>query len=126
MIAAVLRWFLANETALPEPLPRGVRVYRSSWIPALAGWLSGMRGPAAVVTLGDAIVVYTPVPITPRLLRHELEHVRQWEEAPLLFPARYALGHLRYGYNDNPYEVAARVAEQLQPRAGRLPDGEAD
>ena len=47
-----------------------------------------------------------------RLLRHELEHVRQWRTRPLTFPIRYLLCHLRYGYRDNPYERAARQAER--------------
>jgi hypothetical protein len=49
-------------------------------------------------------------------LRHELAHVRQWQQHPITFPVRYAMNHLRYGYDANPYEVEARAAE--------LPGGE--
>lgn len=78
----------------------------------LGGWLTGSRTPAAAVTFGDTIVVHPDVTLTERLLRHELEHVRQWRAAPLTFPVRYAWEHLRRGYRENPFEVAARAAEQ--------------
>ena len=72
-----------------------------------------MKHPAAAVTLGDTILVHPGAPLTARLLRHELAHVRQWRAQPLTFPLRYVLNHLRYGYRDNPYEVAARQAETI-------------
>ena len=104
------------QTPLGVPLPDGVEVRVGRWVPALGGRLSGMRRSAAAVTLGRTIVVHPDVvrsgPVLDgRLLRHELEHVRQWRRHPLTFPIRYALCHLRYGYHDNPYERAARDAE---------------
>jgi hypothetical protein len=74
--------------------------------------MSGMRNPAAAVTLGNTIIVHPDIQLTSRLLRHELEHVRQWRRNPISFPARYVINHLRYGYHDNPYEVEARDAER--------------
>lgn len=115
MIAMLLRAFMSQVQQLPETVPGDVGVYRSRWVPVFAGLLSGMRAPAAAVTLGDAILVHPDVAITPRLLRHELAHVRQWRKEPLLFPVRYALGHLRYGYYDNPFEIEARAAENGAP-----------
>src|SRR5262245_15831191 len=111
MIAAMLARLLPAEPQLPEHVPAGVAVLRGSLIPRIGGWLSGMRAPAAAVTLGDAIVIHPDVAVTARLLRHELAHVQQWREAPLLFPLRYVLGHLKHGYHNNPYEVEARAAE---------------
>lgn len=123
MIGWLLGRVLAREAALPEPVPDGVSVYRSRLIPVLGGRLSGMKSPAAAVTLGDAIVVHPDVRLTPRLLRHELAHVRQWQDRPLTFPLRYVLEHLRHGYSQNPYEVEARAAEQDPdlPAAQRRP-----
>ena len=95
-----------------EAVPDGVAVRTARWLPVIAGKLSGMRAPAAAVTLGDTIIVHPDVPLTGRLLRHELEHVRQWRRNPLSFPARYLINHVRYGYHDNPYEVEARAAER--------------
>ena len=111
MIATLLVRLMPAERQLPEQLPDGVAVLRGRVIPRLGGWLSGMGAPAAAVTLGNAIVVHPDVQLTPRLLRHELAHVRQWRNAPLSFPLRYVLSHLKHGYHDNPYEVEARAAE---------------
>jgi hypothetical protein len=94
----------------PVAVPPGVQVRCSRWLPRLGGLLTRTRH-AAAVTLGDTIVVHPDVPLSSRLLRHELEHVRQWREQPWSFAARYAFNHLRYGYHLNPFEVAARRAE---------------
>jgi hypothetical protein len=80
-----------------------------------------MRGPAAAVTLGRTIIVHPEVELSPRLLVHELTHVRQWEEDPL-FPVKYALQSLRHGYLQNRYEVEARdEAERAFPRTPTTP-----
>lgn len=118
MIAQLFARLLPAETSLPAAVPAGVHVLRGRLIPTFAGLLSGMGQPAAAVTLGDVIIVHPHVPLTPRLLRHELEHVRQWRAHSLSFPVRYAWSHLRYGYHDNPYEVEARAAEQCRPEPG--------
>ncbi|HEY0671509.1 MAG TPA: DUF4157 domain-containing protein [Longimicrobiales bacterium] len=110
-----MHWLLrASSRALPdigEVIPEGVAVRAARWLPVIAGRLSGMRAPAAAVTLGRTIIVHPNVQLTSRLLRHELAHVRQWQEHPVTFPARYVINHLRYGYDANPYEVEARAAE---------------
>jgi len=113
MIGVLLRTLFREPASLPEAVPHGVAVRQSRIITTAAGKLSGMKHPAAAVTLGDTILVHPGVPLTTRLLRHELAHVRQWREHPLTFPLRYVLNHLRYGYRDNPYEVAARQAETI-------------
>ena len=102
---------LVGTPVVDSRLPAGVALVRGSWIPAVGGWLSGMGGPAAAVTLGSTIVVRPGVALEDRLLRHELAHVRQWRQRPLAFPLLYALGHVRHGYRNNPYEVEARAAE---------------
>jgi len=94
----------------PSPLPDGVEVRYGRWLPAVGGIFTRTRR-AAAVTLGDTIVVHPDEPLSERLLRHELTHVRQWRERPWSFPLRYAWNHLRYGYRENPYEVEARSAE---------------
>jgi len=44
---------------------------------------------------------------------HELKHVQQYETVgTILFILRYSLLSLKYGYNNNPYELAACAAEQ--------------
>lgn len=110
----LLQWVAGAVTrrADIEPeLPEGVAARWSRLVPRLGGWLSGMGGPAAAVTLGRTILVHPDAVVTDRLIRHELAHVRQWRERPLTFPLRYAWQHLRHGYRDNPYEEEARRAE---------------
>jgi hypothetical protein len=110
-----------------DELPPGVVLRAGRWIPLLGGWLSGHRRPAAAVTVGRTVVVHPAVALTRRLLRHELEHVRQWQQRPFTFPLHYTWLHLRHGYRANPYEVAARAAERgaaadTGPRRGTAPD----
>lgn len=92
------------------PVPPGVTLRRGALIPAFGGFFSGMRQPAAAVTLRRTIVVHPRVRLSARLLVHELEHVRQWSE-DIWFPLRYTWESLRRGYWQNRYEVAARAAE---------------
>ncbi|MGH7501214.1 MAG: hypothetical protein ACREL7_05585 [Longimicrobiales bacterium] len=92
--------------------PADVRVVRSRWIPAIGGRLAGMRAPAAGVALGRTILVHPNVPLTDRLLRHELAHVRQWMRHGLRFPILYLWYHFKHGYRGNPFEIEARRAER--------------
>jgi hypothetical protein len=107
----LLDMFFAAEAHLPEPIPPSVSVCRGKWLPVLIGFLSGMGEAATAVTIGRTIIVHRDARLTARILRHELEHVRQWQAKGVLFPLNYAWGNLRYGYDLNPYEVAARRAE---------------
>jgi hypothetical protein len=112
MMSWLLRASFRREAPAPEPLPEGVALRYATWLPRLAGLLAGMRGPAGAVTLGRTIVVHPSLRMTPRILRHELAHVRQWQEHPWTFPVRYTIAHLHHGYTNNPYEIEARAAEQ--------------
>ena len=81
-------------------VPPGVVLREGRLIPRIGGWLGRMSGPAAAVTLRRTIVINPGVQLTPRLLAHELAHVRQWE-ADVLFPLRYSIETLRRGYPNN-------------------------
>lgn len=120
MIDRLIRALVREEAAAPEPVPDGVAVRRSRWIPELGGLLSRMGRPAAAVTLGRTIIVHPAATLSARLLRHELAHVRQWERDPVGFPFRYLWNHLKFGYHDNPYEIEARSAERPDT-TGRRP-----
>ena len=112
MILRTLRPLL-GVPAPPPPqlvLPAGVEVRSGRWVPVIGGLFTRDHH-AAAVTLGDTIIVHPDVLVSERLLRHELTHVRQWRERPWSFAWRYARNHLRHGYRDNPYEIAARAAE---------------
>ncbi len=99
-----------------DAIPADVTFRSGTLIPRIGGILARMSGPAAAVTLRRTIVVRPGVRLSPDLLAHELVHVRQWRDDPL-FPVRYCIATLRYGYHDNPYEVEARVrpASPVQP-----------
>ena len=103
----------ADDHAFPQgpSLPRGVTVRRGRLIPRIGGLLLRSRRPAAAVALRRTIIVDPEGHLTPDLLAHELEHVRQWADDPL-FPIRYTLATLRHGYRNNPYEVEARAAAE--------------
>jgi hypothetical protein len=46
-------------------------------------------------------------------LRHELKHVEQYQkEGILFFIIKYIAYSIRYGYENNPFEIEARLAEQ--------------
>ncbi|MGH7477391.1 MAG: hypothetical protein ACRELD_14080 [Longimicrobiales bacterium] len=111
MISTITRALTRPEPAIGR-LADSAEVRRARWIPVVGGRMAGMRGAAGAVTLGCVIVVHPDVPLTPRLLRHELAHVRQWQRYPFTFALRYAWNHLRHGYHANPYEVEARRAER--------------
>ncbi len=96
----------------PVELPPGVHLMQGRLIPWIGGMFTGSRRPAAAVTVGDTIVVHPDAALSRGLVRHELEHVRQWRDEGWLFPMRYAWRYVRHGYRANPYEVAARAAEQ--------------
>jgi hypothetical protein len=46
---------------------------------------------------------------TVELVLHELVHVVQYRRNPIIFPLRYLVNHIRYGYEKNPAEVEART-----------------
>lgn len=102
------RRFEAPEGAR-SAVPEGVVLRRGGLIPRLGGLFARVGGAASAVTLGSTIVFDPDAEITPELLAHEAEHVRQWRRDPL-FAVRYTVAHFRYGYRDNPYEVEARLA----------------
>jgi Domain of unknown function (DUF4157) len=83
---------------------------------------------AAATTLGPLILMRPRAVGNARLLRHELEHVRQWRELGFLgFLRRYlgAYGHWRargYGhkaaYRRIPLEIEAEWRARRAPTAG--------
>jgi len=112
----------APESVPADAVPPGVTFRAGQLVPAIGGVLGRMGGPAAAVTLGRTIVVHPRVELSPGLLVHELTHVRQWREDPLLFPLKYTLQSIRHGYLQNRYEVEARAeAERAFPRIPTTP-----
>ena len=83
-------------------------------------WFPGNRHMSGLTLANRVYLRSEHCPIDPadrctvELVFHELAHVRQFRRNPLLFPLRYLLHHIRYGYANNPAEVEARqVAAQL-------------
>jgi hypothetical protein len=116
---------MSRRTALPDALAGWIRTH----LPALGDphrirlrvreripfwWIPGNKN-ACGLTLGNRIYLraeYCPIDPANReavqLVFHELAHVMQFREKPLLFPIRYLLQHIRYGYTGNPAEGEAR------------------
>lgn len=108
LVSLILGRRMTSHPDVPEgSLPPDVILRLGKLIPRLGGILSRMTEPAAAVTLGRTIVINPEARLTATLLTHELVHVRQWQRDPL-FPIRYSLATLRYGYRNNPYEMEAR------------------
>ena len=63
-------------------------------------------------TLGQIVLASTSAP-SEALLDHEAMHARQAERLGILMVPLYAWLGARYGYADNPFEVAARQAARL-------------
>ena len=116
LVSALARLTAGRPLPSPVPLPRGVDLRVSRLVTAIGGRVAGMGGPAAAVALGRVILLHPSTDPSPRLIRHELAHVHQWERQRLSFPLRYITAHIRHGYAGNPYEAEAREAEVgLQP-----------
>lgn len=79
-------------------------------------WFLGQQG-ATAATLGHVVVTRDGAP-SAVLLRHEAQHARQQERLGLLFAVAYPLAGARWGYRNNPFEVAARRAARLSEPAG--------
>lgn len=85
----------------------------------LADWLLQRHplGPMSAMAVGH-VVIAAPAGLLPRVLTHELEHVRQAERWGPLFPLLYAGSSAwqwlrgRHLYRDNRFEAAARSAEK--------------
>ncbi|HEU0014767.1 MAG TPA: DUF4157 domain-containing protein [Longimicrobium sp.] len=112
---AVLGPVVERPAGLPESVDTtGVTFRCGRLVPRIGGLLGRMGGPAGAVTLGRTIVLHPDEPASPRLIVHELEHVRQWQDP--WFPVRYTLETLRRGYRQNRYEVEAhRAADRAFP-----------
>jgi hypothetical protein len=91
---------------------------RPTWSREHRCWIAeGVTGPSALAlrtvgahanAIGHVVLCQLPT-APPRLLAHELVHVRQAERfGPLLFPL-YLWLSARYGYRDHPLERAARL-----------------
>ena len=115
-LAALLDRVLGPAEPAPHWAPPGVTIRRGRLVTGIGGVLGRLGAPAAAVTLRRTIVVDRDVELSPALLAHEMEHVKQWR-ADALFPVKYALESARRGYWNNRYEVEARAAENAAPQA---------
>ena len=87
--------------------------------PRLGGWGLGRRSVAGI-TLWRTVWLAPDARLDPRLLLHELRHVRQFE-ASRLFPLLYLVDAITRGYRRNRYELdaeayaLARLADRRRP-----------
>src|SRR5262249_15144378 len=104
------RWIRSYAEVLGDP--RKVRFQSCTRIPFW--WIPGNRNMSGLTLANRVYLRAEHCPIDPsnrttvELVFHELAHVLQFRRHPFLFPFRYLLQHLRYGYTNNPAEVEAR------------------
>lgn len=84
----------------------GVGAFVATGVGGASGWVLERAGMGAN-TLGHTIISRHDH-LSDRLLAHESVHVRQFERLGLLLYPLYLWYSARYGYRDNPLEVAAR------------------
>jgi len=90
--------------ALPDPDLIPVRIISVPWL--IPTW-------ARAQTWWNVVLVRRGVALTRRLLAHELAHVQQWRSlGGWNFVHLYARYLIRHGYEQNPLEIVARLAEQ--------------
>ncbi|CAN5699041.1 hypothetical protein BH20ACT2_BH20ACT2_24790 [soil metagenome] len=83
----------------------GVRRADGYWL-----WVGGPVPPgAAAITLGSLIVIRRRAAGSSRLLRHEVEHVRQWRRLGVVgFLSRYLVDYGRWRLRGHPHWSAYR------------------
>jgi hypothetical protein len=127
-------------------LPHGLRPWIPVHLPAIGDlaniqfrsckripfwWLPGNRNMAGLTLWNRVYLRAEYCPIDPRdratveLVLHELVHVAQFRRNPVVFPIRYLVDHLRYGYHNNPAEIEARQTASRLARLYFSPDEEA-
>ena len=99
-----------------EALPHYIKLVPNSWLARLAAKKLGAQ--SAALVLGHTIHLFNiteqEFKSSPRLVRHELKHVEQYQRLGLIkFLWLYGWYSLRYGYINNPLEAEARKAEDI-------------
>ncbi|MGI8546050.1 MAG: hypothetical protein ACR2M1_01755 [Gemmatimonadaceae bacterium] len=103
---------LPAETLSAYPVLEEAR-WREGGLPLrIGGWLLGQRTVAGI-TLRSTIFLADARRSSPRLLLHELGHVRQYQRDKA-FPMRYLWESICHGYSRNRYEADAdQFAERV-------------
>ena len=108
-IAVFLFIFLVSKS-----YSQNIRIVQNSRLAKLVGRMSGERGDFAV-TIGKTIFVSCKGEeflARPWWVKHEFEHVRQYEKHGILgFLQLYLFYSMRYGYYEIPFEKNAVEAE---------------
>jgi hypothetical protein len=91
-----------------------VYIQENSWIAAIAA--RNLRSTTCALVIRNTVYLHGMTRHefiqTPSLLRHEVEHIRQWQrEGFFFFLAKYLWYSFRVGYYNNPFEVEARDSE---------------
>jgi hypothetical protein len=94
---------------------KAFNVKENSWLAGIAAWKLGSN--AIALVLGKTIHLHNISKAAflqnRRLLRHELCHVRQYQQHGVIwFLLQYSWESIRRGYYNNKFEVEARKAEE--------------
>lgn len=92
-----------------------IRFRPKSNVARIAAWV--MRSSSCALVLGRTIHLYgadiSELTANRAWMNHELVHVAQYQRygfVPFIF--RYVWYSIRFGYNQNPFEIEARAAEK--------------
>ncbi len=92
-----------------------IYIKENSWLAKLGA--IKLKHATCAMVIGNTIHLYkissTEFTNNLSLLRHEVEHVKQWNKIGFLFfPIQYIWFSVKYGYYNNPFEIEARKAEE--------------
>lgn len=97
-------------------LPRNISLTRKPYsIVFEAGklwWAIDYMKGARAATIGHTVILGKGV--MPTDLTHELVHVRQHEQRPVVFPLLYYIELFRKGYKENKYEIEAYSKTEIK------------
>lgn len=90
------------------------KIKENSWIAKLAAMR--LHAKRVAIVIGHTIYLHNTTKEdflkSEKWLKHELCHIRQFEEHGFLpFIVKYLLESIRHGYRQNKYEIEAREAE---------------
>jgi len=93
----------------------GIGIRDGGWMASMLDFVTGGKtGLTLPAGFGSVVVINEDKAgkYLPTIVKHEEVHVIQQRTLGPFFPPLYGLGHLLYGYDNNPLEVQAKKHQQ--------------